>query len=76
MDFTLFTKSLLKKLLKSQIFRILEPLVDFIFNFEVCKLERKTLKKLSLNINSLEIEFEIEYKINLKFWEFGFEKLF
>ncbi len=35
----------MKKLLKSKIFRILEPLVDFIFNFKVYNFGLKTFKK-------------------------------
>jgi hypothetical protein len=45
MDLILFLESLFKNLLKSKIFRILEPFVDFIFNFEVYNLWLKSFKK-------------------------------
>jgi hypothetical protein len=45
MDFISFPKSSLKNFIKSKFFRILESLVDFIFNFEVYNLGLKTFKK-------------------------------
>jgi hypothetical protein len=52
MDFIFY----IKKASQIQIFGILEPLVEFIFNFEVYNLGLKTFKKLSLHTNSLEKE--------------------
>jgi hypothetical protein len=46
MDFIFFPESMLKKLLKSKFSKILEPLFDFIFNFEVYNFGLKTSKKL------------------------------
>ncbi len=39
---------------ENQIIRILEPPVDFIFNFEICKFMTNHFKKLLLHTNSLE----------------------
>jgi hypothetical protein len=47
MDF-IFSLKYVKKASQIQIFRIFGPLFDFIFNFEICNLGLKILKKLSL----------------------------
>jgi hypothetical protein len=54
--FYIFFKKFIKKSSQIRNFRILEPLVDFIFNFEFCNLGLKTFKKLSLKRICMERE--------------------
>jgi hypothetical protein len=45
MDLIFFPKTFIENACQIQIFRILEPLVDFILNFEVYNFGLKTFKK-------------------------------
>jgi hypothetical protein len=57
--FFIFSCKYFKKAFEIQIFRILESLVDFLFNFEFHNLGLKTfkkLKKLSFHVNFLKRE--------------------